>query len=153
MKKLPEHYIKMLHFLMDQWVNCELAEYDLTSAQSHIVGYLTYHEGPPCARDLERFFGLSHPTVSGLLRRMESKGFIEIRQDSADRRVKRIFLTEKGCDCSKRIRSNALETESRMVTGFSEDEKELFLSFLQRAVDNMCDKTEKCCEREELTHD
>ena len=153
MKKLPGHYIKMLHFLMDQWVNRELAVLDLTSAQSHIIGYLTHHTEAPCARDLERFFGLSHPTVSGLLSRMQSKGFIEIRPDSADRRIKRIFLKEKGCACSKQIRSNILATESRMVAGFSEDEKELFLSFLQRAVDNMCDKTEKCYKREELTHD
>ena len=137
MKKLPEHYIKMLHFLMDQWVNRELAEYDLTSAQSHIVGYLTYHEGPPCARDLERFFGLSHPTVSGLLSRLEKKGFIEFRPDAVDRRCKRIYVLPKGQQCHELMHQTIQKNEQRMTEGFTEEERAVFTDLLERAIRNM----------------
>ena len=153
MKKTPGHYIKMLHFLMDQRLNRELTEWDLTSAQGRIIGYLTHHSEAPCARDLEEFFGLSHPTVSGLLSRMEAKGFLEMRSDPSDRRIKRLFLMEKGYACSKQIRANILDNEARMVNGFSEEERELFLSFLRRATENMSEKTDKCVKREEKTDD
>ena len=48
-----------------------LASMDLTSAQGHIMGYLAQRSQPPCSRDIEETFHLSHPTVSGLLSRLE----------------------------------------------------------------------------------
>ena len=65
-------YFKVMQIRMEHDLNRKLQELDLTSAQGHIIGYLTHAKEPPCARDLEQFFGLSHPTVSGLISRMEA---------------------------------------------------------------------------------
>ena len=62
----------------------QMQDMDLTAAQARIVGYLFHHDMPPCARDLEEYFELSHPTVSGLLSRMEAKGFIRMEPDEKD---------------------------------------------------------------------
>lgn len=131
------HYFKVMQIRMEHAMNRRLQELDLTSAQGHIIGYLTHAKEPPCARDIEKFFGLSHPTVSGLLSRMEAKGFVEIRPDEKDKRVKRIFLLEKGMACSRQIQQCIEEIDRQMIHGFTEEEKELFQSLLRRAVDNM----------------
>lgn len=131
------HYFKKLHFLMEQSMNRQLQELDLTNAQGHAIGYLTCHSEAPCARDLEIAYGLSHATVSGILSRMEGKGFIEIRPDQKDRRVKRIYLMEKGKACSKEIAQRIAVTEQTMAQGFSTEELELFQSFLERAARNL----------------
>ena len=144
---------RTLHRCTDQAMNAELEKMDLTAAQGHIMGYLAHTKHPPCPRDIEEEFHLSHPTVSGLLSRMEAKGFLEMRSDPSDRRIKRLFLLEKGYACSKQIRANILDNEARMVNGFSEEERELFLSFLQRAAENMSEKTDKYVKREEKTDD
>lgn len=123
-------------------MNRELNELGLTSAQGHVMGYLTHSSEAPCARDLEGFFQLSHPTVSGLLSRMEAKGFIEIRPDPDDRRVKRIYPLEKGMSCSKRIDECVQDIEAQLVYGFSDEEKVVFLDLLQRAADNLNQKVQ-----------
>ncbi len=133
------HYFKVMQIRMEHLMNMQLQQMDLTSAQGHIIGYLSHAEEPPCARDLEKFFRLSHPTVSGLLSRMEAKGFVEIRPDPVDRRVKRIVLLEKGMACSREIEQYIRENNQRMIRGFSPEEEELFGSLLKRAVENMID--------------
>lgn len=114
-----------------------LAQMDLTAAQGHIIGYLAHRPQPPCCRDLEEEFHLSHPTVSGILARLEKKGFLEFRSDPADRRCKRICLLPKGMECDQRIRETIRANEARLVQGFSGEEQRLFSDFLDRAISNM----------------
>lgn len=131
------HSFKKLHFLLEQTINQRLVELDLTTAQGHAIGYLTHCPEPPCARDIEMAFGLSHATVSGILSRLEAKGFIELRSDPEDRRVKRIYLLEKGHACSQAIGRHICDIERVMAENFTRQELELFRSFLKRAIDNL----------------
>lgn len=131
-------------------MNRKLQELDLTNAQGHVIGFLNRAQKAPCARDMETTYGLSHATVSGILSRMESKGFIEQRPDSRDRRVKRIYLLEKGHACSKGIVQRLEESEQIMTEGFTEEELEQFRSYLGRAIHNLERSVrENPCNREE----
>ena len=144
------HSVKKLHFLVDQLMNRKLQELDLTSAQGHAIGFLRRAKEPPCARDMETAYGLSHATVSGILSRMESKGFIEQRPDPHDRRVKRIFLLEKGTACSESIWRHIRECEEIMAEGFTDEELEQFRGYLRRAISNLEQSVrENQCNREE----
>ncbi len=122
---------------MTQAVSNALEEMDLTSAQGHIMGYLAHSKTPPCSRDIEEAFHLSHPTVSGLLSRLTKKGFIEFRPDPQDRRCKRIYMLPKGKECNKTIHQTILETEHRLVDGFTPEEQAQFTALLERALSNM----------------
>lgn len=133
------YFFKTLVLSLEGRMNRQLQELDLTSAQGHIIGYLAHSERPPCARDLEQFFTLSHPTVSGLLSRMEAKGFVAVTPDPDDRRVKRIRLLEKGMACSRRIEASVKDNEETIVQGFTQEERALFADFLQRAIRNLND--------------
>lgn len=73
---LTHHYgylLKVLSGYMKASMDNALASMDLTSAQGHIMGYLAQRSQPPCSRDIEETFHLSHPTVSGLLSRLERR--------------------------------------------------------------------------------
>ena len=135
------HSFKKLHFLMDQAMNRRLQQLDLTSAQGHIIGFVAHRSEPPCARDLESAFGLTHATVSGLLSRMESKGFIALTPDPKDRRVKRIHLLDKGNACCREICQRVRETEQLLSDGFTEEELACFRGFLTRAIQNLSEIT------------
>ena len=114
-----------------------LASMDLTAAQGRIMAYITHSKKAPCARDIEEAFQLSHPTVSGILSRLEQKDFIEMRPDELDRRCKRIYIREKGLQLDEMMHQTVRSTEERMVQGFTEDEKAQFADLLRRAIDNM----------------
>ncbi len=131
------HYLRILHWQFDQAVTSALAQMDLTAAQGQIMGFLSHRQTAPCSKDIEEAFQLSHPTVSGLLSRLEKKGFIEFRPDPADRRCKRIYMLPKGHACHETIHRIIQETESKVVSGFSEEEKAQFAALLQRSMSNM----------------
>ena len=135
------HYFKILNSYMEQIMNREVQKLDLTAAQSQIIGFLTFRPDPPCARDLEEYFHLSHATVSGLLSRMEAKDFIEVRPDPVDRRVKRIYLREKGHACSQRTKEVIDEINQLLLDGFLPEEQEQFERYLRRAAENLGGKS------------
>ena len=131
------HLVRILHWCTDQVMTSALEAQELTAAQGHIMGYLSRQEQPPCPRDIEEAFHLSHPTVSGLLSRLEQKGFIELKTDPEDRRCKRIYVLEKGWQCHELMHQTIRENERRMTEGFTEEERECFSDLLQRAIRNM----------------
>ena len=110
---------------------------ELTAVQGHIMAYLAHAKQPPCPRDVEADFHLTHPTVSGILSRLEQKGFLELRTDPEDRRCKRIYVLEKGLQCHEIMHNIIRENEQKMTEGFTEEEQELFSNLLQRAIRNM----------------
>ena len=137
---MPQHYghqLRILHWQFDQTVSIALAEMELTAAQGQIMGFLSHRNTPPCSRDIEEALHLSHPTVSGLLSRLEKKGFIEFRSDPVDRRCKRIYVLPKGHACHETIHHIIDENEAKVVSGFTEEEKAQFAALLQRAISNM----------------
>lgn len=131
------HYIRILHSAADQAMTNALASMELTAAQGHILGFITHRKTPPCPRDIEEAFRLSHPTVSGLLSRLEKKGFIECRPDEKDRRIKRIFILPKGLEVDDTMHATILASEAQMTAGFTDEEKECFAQLLTRAIRNM----------------
>lgn len=131
------HMVRVLHCAISQSVTAALVEMELTSAQGRIMGFLAMAPEAPCAKDIEEKFQLSHPTVSGLLARLEKKGFIEFRPDEADRRCKRIYMRPKGAQCNQRIYRVIQENEHKLVAGFSEPEKQQFSDLLTRAAKNL----------------
>ena len=129
--------VRILHWCTHQSMDNALETMDLTAAQGHIMAYLAHSRKAPCPRDLEAEFQLTHPTVSGLLSRLEQKGFIELRTDPEDRRCKRIYVREKGLQCHELMHNTILENERRITDGFTPEEKEVFSDLLQRAIRNM----------------
>ena len=131
------HLLRILYWCTDQSVTAALEKMELTSAQGRIMAYLVHQQQPPCPRDIEDAFHLSHPTVSGLLQRLEQKGFIQLCGDGQDRRRKRVHVLDKGRECHALIHRIIQENEQRIVEGFSPEEQALFGQFLQRAITNM----------------
>ena len=131
------HYVRILHWCTDQRITNALAQMELTASQGPVLGFIAHRADPPCARDIEEEFHLSHPTVSGLLSRLEKKGFIEFFPDASDKRCKRLRLLPKGQQCIEIMHRTIKENEQAMVRGFTEAEQAQFLSFLNRAIHNM----------------
>ena len=136
-----KHYygprFRLLHWCNDQILNDALAQMDLTASQGRIMGYLAHRAQPPCSKDIEEHFRLSHPSVSGTLSRLEKKGFIAFRPDEHDRRCKRIHILPKGVACHEQIEQVISGIEQQVVAGFTSAEQAEFSKLLDRAIQNM----------------
>lgn len=129
--------IKRLSCAMDQLRNESIAELDLTSSQAFVLGYLV-HNRDRCLYpgDIAQRFGWRHPTVSGILQRLESKGFIGYAADR-DRRRKRVVVTPKAIECNDAILEKLQDNERRAAAGLSDEEQTQLRSLLDRLLENI----------------
>ena len=129
---------KQLSLAFENNLQREAARYDLTPAQASILIYLDAADHPVNQRELERYFKLSNPTVTGLMKRMEAKGFIRRVANPADGRSKYIQLTPKALEVSSSVRNNLHMLETTMMQDLSEEEEILFHEMLVRVLKRIC---------------
>ncbi|MGN0659413.1 MAG: MarR family winged helix-turn-helix transcriptional regulator [Emergencia sp.] len=115
----------------------DLKRYNLTLQQNRILGYLRERGGSASQKEIESFLEVSHPTASGLVSRMEQKGFLECRTDPADKRNKIVFLTPLAEETAGRIESQIDENEKKLLQSLSEEEITALENALQIIYDNI----------------
>ena len=130
--------LRYLNNRITQYMDQQFLALDLTSTKSFILHHLSLHENVAIyPKDIEKRFHLTHPTVSGVLQRLEAKNFIVIEPDRADRRCKRIRLTDRARRCDEAV-GHAFETLERlMCSGMSEEEQQTLLRLLDLASANL----------------
>lgn len=139
--------VRIIHQAVSQQMDRRLASLELTGIQSMILRFVSQQDGAVYARDVEKRFQLTHPTVSGLLQRMEAKGFVTLQPEESDRRLRRIGLTPKAEHCQKLIRAHIAYMEERMLQGLSGQEQAELKRMLDRVLENltaMKEETEEC---------
>ena len=88
-KVLIGFLIKQIHIAFETRCHKNLQRYNLTPSQMDVLLYLKKHEEDTLTqRDLETGLTLKNPTVTGLLNRLEEKGFITREQNLNDKRSK-----------------------------------------------------------------
>lgn len=96
-----------------------------------------------CKRDgitqveLARAAGLSTPTVSSTLTRMENDGIIQRSPDKRDRRKVYVFITPKGREQEKIIKSQCTDLEKLILKGLSDKQIEDLLASLRKMLVNI----------------
>lgn len=146
--------IKRISNALDRKRTLDLEDMELTSSQGLVLGYLHRRAGEAVyPGDIGKYFGMSHPTVTGILQRLEAKEFITYADDPEDRRKKQVRLTEKAAECHQRMRDRFLETEAQLTEAMSPGELETLISLLDRMIEKM-DAGCGCCSRtKEDPHD
>ena len=132
--------IKIISKLLTQNMNNSITSLDLTSSQARVLGYLCYRtqrqeKGYP--RDIERHFRFTHPTVSGLLQRLEAKGYLSSEPSTEDRRCKQILVTKRALEANQQVLDQLAASEQRLVSDMSRAEIIQLQSFLDRMIQNL----------------
>ena len=129
---------KAISSALAQDMNRSTAQLDLTSSQCFFLGYLVHHRHRAIyQKDLEQAFDFSHPTVSGILGRLESKGFVTFRPGEHDRRCKEILVTEKAIECFETMRGHMMETEAKVTNGLTPAECSELHRLLEKVMSNL----------------
>ncbi len=103
-----------------------------------MIGYIMDNQDQNIfQKDIEAKFHLSGATVTNMLKSLEKNGYIVRTPMENDARLKRIELTQKALDHENRVRENIMVIEEAMHEGFSKEEFNMMLGFLDRVIDNM----------------
>lgn len=107
-------------------------------SQGMIIGYIMDNPGVDIfQKDIEMNFDLSGATVTNMLKSLEKNGFIIRTPMKNDARLKKIELTQKALEHEKRVRGNIRTIESAMRKGFSDEEFDRLLAYMNRVIENM----------------
>lgn len=99
--------------------------------------------GPLSAGDISRHSGLATASVTNLLDRLESKGFVRRVRDTEDRRRVLIELVRDRLSAGRGLFSSTLESLSKLFERYSERELEVIADFLRRNADRLREETRK----------
>lgn len=136
-EKHPIFLMKMVSDRADAAFLQQVGDLGLTAPQCRLLMYLESQDGRPVSqRELEKYLGVSHTTVKGLLNRLSEKGHVRTAFDSEDGRVKHAYLTEGFRQMRAEAEQKLRAFESRMVAGFSAEEQETLRHMLERIYNN-----------------
>lgn len=108
-----------------QLMSTRLAPCDVTPGQYGVLACL-WDGNASSPKDIAHILGLETPTVSGILDRMQKKGFIEREIDPEDRRCVRVRLSRKGEELKEPVKQIVDEVNQEIWDLFSvEDGKTL----------------------------
>lgn len=137
-KKGTGFLIKLIHDCIRRDANCELKNMDLTLSQMRILAYLHSHKNKTVSqKNIENYLAVSHPTVVGLLKRLEVKGFVTTSFSLDDKRMKNIYLTGKDQELKEAMEKHRDKTEAKLLNGFTQEEKILLSMLLEKAYNNV----------------
>ncbi len=105
-----------------------------------MIMIISKHEGMTQNQIAEKL-NLRPATVAIMLRRMEKAGLIHRKQDENDRRIQRVYLTEKGRSHCEFLKEQMQRIESIATQGFSEEEKLQLANLLDRIIANLRNNT------------
>lgn len=129
---------KILNTAIERILNQEMAELDITYTQATVIGYLNMNRASEiCQKDIEHGLGLTHPTVSSILNRLEEKNLIMTEPLESDRRYKKIVLTEKSTAMASAIQEKIEKIAERLFCNFSEEEIEALSEVISQLIKNI----------------
>lgn len=136
------YLMKMIVDRTDTLFQQKMGPIPVTAPQCRLLMYLDSRKGEAVSqRELERYLGVSHTTVKGLLSRLEEKGYVRTAFDNAeDGRIKHAYLTEKYHRSHADARDVIDRFEQEIVHGLTDEEQRVMKHLLLRLYANVLPK-------------
>ena len=117
------YLIKSINDKLKVRADAELKQYHLTMSQSRVLVYLRSRGGQATQKEIETFLDVAHPTVVGLVSRMEQNGYVTC-WPCEDGRNKYIKLTPQAEVIDKDMRENMQANEQMLLSPLSPEDRE-----------------------------
>lgn len=123
--------VGMIARALDSISNIEFKEYDLTKGQ--YLYLVRICENPGIIQEkLAEMIKVDRTTAARAIQKLEINGFIEKKDDTQNKKIKKLFPTVKGENVYPFIKREHHYSDSVALKGFSESEVETIFNLLQR---------------------
>lgn len=111
----------------------------LSRAQAKAIGYILRNEGihQGALADLLEIEPIS---LARLIDRLQAGGLVERRVDPADRRARRLYVTDKAREAFARVREVVAAIEAQALAGFSPEEVRTLMGLMARVHGNLSER-------------
>lgn len=95
--------LSILDRLMKMYYDYNLADFEIGWGQQFYVEYLYDHPGAS-AQEMVECIRVDKGTLTKVMKKLAEIGYVEVVRSEKDKRVKFLYLTEKGVPAAKRIK-------------------------------------------------
>lgn len=128
--------IGMIARALDAISNIEFKQFQLTKGQYLYIVRIFEREGI-FPDQLAELIKVDRTTAARAIQKLEKNGFIEKKDDPHNKKIKRLYTTEKGKAIYPFIRRENDFSNEMALRGLSEAERETLLHVLQRIRENV----------------
>ncbi|OXS64542.1 MarR family transcriptional regulator [Bacillus sp. V-88] len=128
--------IGMIARALDSISNIEFKEYDLTKGQ--YLYLVRICENPGIIQEkVAEMIKVDRTTAARAIKKLEINGFVEKKEDKENKKIKKLFPTDKGKTVYPLIKREHDHSNLVALEGFSESEAEILEDLLKRARKNI----------------
>lgn len=132
--------IKQINNVYEKDLNERLKKIGVTSSQCAVLDYLFHTSKEEVSqRDVEKNLNLKNPTVTGILKRLDEKGYVLCVPNANDKRKKTIYLTEKAYDIQRRMEADRRKLDRELTRGLTKREIEAIRKNLDKLLNNIAE--------------
>lgn len=114
----------------------KVAALNVTRSQWAMIAIVSRYPGST-QRTIAEYLEMSEASAGRLIDRLCADGLLERRDRRDDRRARAVYLTEKAGPLLTKLGAIAAESEQRMFNGFSDEEIQQLLNFMDRIYENV----------------
>lgn len=130
--------IKHINFKVKTKGDTVLKKRDLTFSQMQLLFTLERNGGSLSQKELEEKLGVAHPTVVGLVKRLEKNDYVKSIIDENDKRQKIIIVSKNAQKFKDEMSKQFHEISMKMFEKLSDEEKEELFRMLSIINDSLC---------------
>lgn len=131
---------KQISTVYEKEFNLRLKNIGITASQCEVLDYLfCCGIETVTQRDIEKALNLKNPTVTGLLKRLDEKGFVLVVPSEKDKRCKNVYLTEKAYDIRRRMEMDRKKLDRMLTLGMTKKEVDSLYRMLNKVLYNMAE--------------
>ena len=115
---------------------------NLTYSQINVLFFVRKSGGRVSQKEIEEYLKVSHPTVVGLVQRLENTGYIICERDENDKRNKLVSTTDQFEQLVKQLDAKRAANNERLLEGLSEEDLEKLTVYLTTIYENSVNRRE-----------
>lgn len=131
------YLFKIINDKMKISADANMKSHNLTFTQSRVLVFLYRCEGQATQKEIEENLEVSHPTVVGIVSRMEQNGYVTSWLDPQNKRNKIVKMTEKAFKINEKMDEEIEKQERKMFASLSQEEIDHLEKTLQTIYKNL----------------
>ncbi len=124
LKDTVDFHIKGTWHTLTKMYNRLAAKHEISQTVAYILVHID-KEGTPATIIAQRL-GMEATSLSRVIKNMEDKAFIFKKVDEQDKRVMKIFLTEKGIEKRKLVKKILIDFNKKILEKISKEDIDIF---------------------------
>ena len=128
---------QVVHKKLIKFIKCELEPYDFNRGEFPLLFKLIKKGDGLTQKEISGMLYVSKSTTSKIIHNLVEKGYLRKERGRDDKRVTRIYLTEKKDQIEDLIKELDRKAENKMLKDFDKDEKEQLRTYLESILDNL----------------